>query len=582
MISALAFVVFQSWKNRLTMRIRRLKQPKYLVGGIVGGLYFYYYFFRLLFNHGNVGVASPGMSPENAALFESAGALVLGTIVLLAWVIPHQRAALVFSEAEIAFLFPAPVDRRTLIHWKLLKSQIGILFTTVLFTLLFRRSMTGSPAWIRAVGWWVILSTLNLHFLGSSFARTMLLERGIATWKRRVAVLAVAALAAGAVFVWAEKTIPHLTLNQSTTAADLKYYFQKVTESGPLPWLLLPFRQIVRPYLSADAAEFFKAVWPALVLMALHYWWVVRSNVAFEEASVEASQKMAERVATIRANRGQFVSRPTKKKRPPFRLRPTGLPAVALLWKNLIGAGSAFTLRFWLLLIWLAVISVFASAAGRHTFNLAVFAGTMSLMFLGMSFLIGPQLVRQDFRQDLPMADVLKACPLAGWQVALGELLAPAVILTGVQWLLIVLSAGLTGDIGKLTLPSELRLAIAGGLAMVAPMLNAVTLIIPNAAVLLFPGWFQTGKDAPQGIEAMGQRLIFALGQVVVFALALVPAALVFAVVLLVAQWFAGLPVSILLASAVAAVVMAGEAWLGLLWLGRLFERLDLSAESGA
>ena len=117
---------------------------------------------------------------------------------------------------------------------------------------------------------------------------------------------------------------------------------------------------------------------------------------------------------------------------------------------------------------------------------------------------------------------------------------------------------------------------------MIAPMLNAVTLIIPNAAVLLFPGWFQTGKDAPQGIEATGQRLIFALGQLVVFALALVPAALVFIVVLLVTQWFAGLPLSILIAAAAGTIVMTGEAWLGLLWLGRLFERLDLSAESGA
>ena len=503
-------------------------------------------------------------------------------IVVLAWVIPHQRAALVFSEAEIAFLFPAPVGRRRLIHWKLLKSQIGILFTTVLFTLLFRRSMTGSPAWIRALGWWVILSTLNLHFLGSSFARTMLLERGIATWKRRVAVLALAALAAGAVFVWAQKTIPPPDPQEVRSAADLEYYFQQVTESGPLPWLLYPFRLVVRPYLSTGAASFLQALWPALLLLALHYLWVVRSNVAFEEASVEASQKVAERIATIRANRGQFTSRPTKKKRPPFRLRPTGPPAMALLWKNLISAGSAFTLRFWLLLAWLAFLAVLISTLNTRTFNLAVFLGTISLMFLAMSFLIGPQLLRQDFRQDLPMADVLKACPLAGWQVALGELLAPVAILTGVQWLLIVLSAGLSANFARTALPLELRLAIGGGLAMIAPVLNAVTLMIPNAAVLLFPGWFQTGKDAPQGIEATGQRLIFALGQLVVFVLALVPAALVFTVVFFVAQWFVGLPLSILAASIPGAAVMAGEAWLGLLGLGKLFERLDLSAESGA
>ena len=60
MIGALTFLVFQSWKNRLTMRIRRLRQPKYLVGAIVGGLYVYFYFFRLLFRHSGGGPGGTG------------------------------------------------------------------------------------------------------------------------------------------------------------------------------------------------------------------------------------------------------------------------------------------------------------------------------------------------------------------------------------------------------------------------------------------------------------------------------------------------------------------------------------------
>ena len=34
-----------------------------------------------------------------------------------------QRAALGFSEAEIAFLFPAPITRRGLVHFRLLSVQ---------------------------------------------------------------------------------------------------------------------------------------------------------------------------------------------------------------------------------------------------------------------------------------------------------------------------------------------------------------------------------------------------------------------------------------------------------------------------
>jgi hypothetical protein len=38
MISALFYLQFHSVKNRLRLRFRRLKQPKYLAGAFVGGL----------------------------------------------------------------------------------------------------------------------------------------------------------------------------------------------------------------------------------------------------------------------------------------------------------------------------------------------------------------------------------------------------------------------------------------------------------------------------------------------------------------------------------------------------------------
>ncbi len=49
MIAALFYLQYHSFRNRLVRRFKRLKQPKYLVGAIVGGLYFYFYFFRYLF-----------------------------------------------------------------------------------------------------------------------------------------------------------------------------------------------------------------------------------------------------------------------------------------------------------------------------------------------------------------------------------------------------------------------------------------------------------------------------------------------------------------------------------------------------
>ena len=196
MISALLYLQYHSINNRTVMRIKRLKQPKYLVGGIVGGLYFYWYFFRIFLCGPVEGKRFTLLSsPGNLALFESLGALILLTILLLAWIFPHQRAALTFTEAEVAFLFPAPISRRGLIHFKLLRSQTAILFTTLVLTLVTNRF--GGKAWIHAAGWWLIFSALNLHFLGSSFARTMLLDRGITNWQRRLGILALVFLVPG-------------------------------------------------------------------------------------------------------------------------------------------------------------------------------------------------------------------------------------------------------------------------------------------------------------------------------------------------------------------------------------------------
>ena len=181
------------------------------------------------------------------------------------------------------------------------------------------------------------------------------------------------------------------------------------------------------------------------------------------------------------------------------------------------------------------------------------------------------------------MADILKTYPLPAWQLALGELFAPAAILTCTQWLLILFSlVTFTGLPGQ-PMDTGFRTAIAVGLAIIAPGLNFVTLIIPNVAVLMFPGWFQTGKDAPQGIEATGQRLIFALGQAIVLLVALVPSSAMFAIIYFMLTAFLGvsLALAIPVAAIGAAVVLVGEACLGVLWLGRLFEKYDVSAETG-
>jgi len=174
LLRALLYLRLTTVRNIALSRLRRLKQPKYLIGAIFGLLYIFYLFgiriaagFASSQHRGGAGT----VTPENAQMFEAVGALILFFLVFLGWVFGRERASLIFSEAEVAFLFPAPVSRRKLIHYKLIKSQVTILFTVLVLTIIFGRFWSGGMAWVRSLGWWVILTTLNLHIIAASFAR---------------------------------------------------------------------------------------------------------------------------------------------------------------------------------------------------------------------------------------------------------------------------------------------------------------------------------------------------------------------------------------------------------------------------
>jgi ABC-2 type transport system permease protein len=579
MLDAFLFLLSRSFVNRTRARLKRLKQPKYLIGAIFGLIYFYAYFFQFLFAWGRPGNDALGGTSE---VMESIGAVILFTLILGAWIFPQDRAALVFSEAEIAFLFPAPVSRRALIHYKLLKSQIAILFTVLLLTLLTGRFFTSSQAWIRVLGWWVILSTLGLHLLGASFARTLLLERGISNWWRRIVVLALVAALVALTIIWARQTILPPIIENPADWKAWSNYIQQLLATPPLSYLLFPFRMVLGPFLAKSPIEFAKTFPFAFGIILLHYVWVVRSNVAFEEASLALSQKYAEKMAAARAGK-PLDAQPKKSSRAPFRLAPTGFPPIALLWKNLISAHAAFRSRTLLILVG-PIIFVAIMAANINQRGGMVFLATASIiaaMCYICSLFLGPQMVRCDFRRDLASVDVLKLLPMRGWQVVVGELLAPVVILTAIQWLLLLLLAILISSGGATMNLSFLPTGWIFAAALITPFWNGVALLIPNAAVLLFPGWFQTRVDAPQGIEVMGQRLLLVFGQLFIIAITCVPAAAAFIVGFFPLQLAGAETIAPVMGALGAIVVLAGETALGVRFIGKLFDQFDLAAEQG-
>src|SRR5215831_8549063 len=169
-VGALLYLRAMSLRNAVASRIKRLKQPKYLIGAVVGVAYIYFIMIRRMTAgrpSGPPGAGGPPRFPqtfpiEQLPMFVTFGAAVLMVFVAFYWVLPRSRAALNFSEPEIAFLFPAPVRRTTLLHYRLLSGHFRILFTSLVLALVSTGwSFLLGNGLVRILGWWLLLSTLD-------------------------------------------------------------------------------------------------------------------------------------------------------------------------------------------------------------------------------------------------------------------------------------------------------------------------------------------------------------------------------------------------------------------------------------
>jgi ABC-2 type transport system permease protein len=586
LVRALWYLRVSSILGRIKSRLRRLKQPKYLAGAAVGGLYFYLVFFRRVHapqiggNPGDPRSPAEALPADVLPVVGEIGALILFLLLALNWFFP-RRAALAFSEAEIAFLFPAPVSRRMLVHYRLLGAQLGILFTAIIFTLVFGRGRGfGAHAWYQFIGWWLVLALVNLHFTGTSFFYSRLLNRSITTARQRAVSFGAGVAVVLALVVWIACSVRLPSGADLDSASSVSRYVSDTLHAGPLPWLLALPKLAIAPYFASRPGEFALAMLPALVLLAIHYFWVVHTEVAFEEASIARAEKRAARRRASQQGDWRGNAAIVKARAPAFELGSGGRPELAFLWKNLLASSGLFRPRPILVL---TAILVGAAVWLSSEPGLAPFGMVLSIIgsvILVMTVLLGPQIARLDLRMDLANADILKTYPLRGWQIVLGEILAPVVILSVSFWMaLLTVYLSLPADsIDRI--PPGLRSEAALGLAVLAPPFLAIQLLMPNAAAVLFPAWVHAVRDQTErGIEVLGQRLIFVASQLLATTLVLLPALILGAFVFFVVNLLAGFGVGAATAVIAMTVLLGFEAWLGIRWLGNRFEDLDISSE---
>ena len=519
MIDALTYLASRSIQNRLSRQIRRLRTPRYFIAVLLGLLYL----FAIMEQQRS---ARDGASPESARWVDLVVTIGVACAAAWAWIFGSERRVLAFSPADVTFLFPGPVTRRGLVSYKLLRAQLVVLFNTLLWTLLLSREEFGGSTWLRALSLWVLLTALSMHRIGASFVRSSLIEHGTTGLRFRIVSL-VPAITGITVLVWTLwRAVPDLlTALRGGGPDNLFAALSAVTNQPPLAWILLPVELVVRPLTAPTSAAWLAALGPALGILALHVVWVIRSDAAFEEAALEHTLARARReTPTVgsRADSSKFAVRRLPRW---LHLQPTGWPAGAILWKNLVTVFRARPVRR-VLAVSLAAGIVSALLSFGSGASVSDLVGSLALIWSVLMLFVGPQWIRNDLRTDLARFDLLRSYPLPGASLVAAEVAGSAIVITGIQLGLLVFAylAFLGDENSPLTL-YERSLALLAA-AVYLPPVNYIGMLIQNGGALLFPAWVRSGPERAGGVEALGQNmLLIIIHAATLAALIAVPAA---------------------------------------------------------
>ncbi|HTO73767.1 MAG TPA: putative ABC exporter domain-containing protein [Gemmatimonadales bacterium] len=559
---ALRFLIQARFRNWWRAFRRRARAPRYLIIYLLGAGYIWLVFV------GPIHVAQASARTSQHALDFMAAIFTL--TAMRWWITEKDRGPLAFTAAELTFLFPAPITRRQLILFKLVRVQFLLLLSALLSSLLARRTGIGATAWIlRALAFWVCYGTLYLHRLGAALTRAALAERGSVGWWRRAALILFTSVAIAIPALFVIRQWPQLAEAWRSGLVAFFTALGALVNQPVVAVVIWPVRTLLAPTIAPDLLTWARRMVPSLGLLLLHVLWVTRADHRFEEAAVEASSRRARRLAR----------QPGRGDSPPPRGLPLpgwASPAVAVAWKNLQAQLRSLS-RPTILALGVPVIGTLVFGMMEPEGSLREVIGWFALFWSGFLVVIGPQWVRYDLRRDLARIDVLRSYPVPGSAVVAGEILASAVILSVYQLILLVLALwGLWAAAVNAEVPAPLLLGGYLGLILVLPLLNWLAVGIYNAGALLFPEWVRRGPRAP-GIETTGQNLMALLSTVILLALAgAVPLGTAASVIYLGMDRLG--PAVLIPAAVLAALGLGLEARWFAAWLGRRFEAYDPSA----
>jgi len=253
MLSASLYIIVCTAKNRLIMRLRRLREPRYLIGAVAGAAYFYFAVFRRMGRGGRRGRSSFSPSALLAKYGGAAGFAGVGLLFLaaIAWMVPAESGLLAFSDAETHLLVPAPVTRRQLLVYRLLRSQLPLLFGAVISAVFV--PMAAGRRLRFAVGMFTLLVTARVYFTGVTRARARLAASSAV---ERAVAWAPLALLVSAVTIVVVAIVRVDGLLPLQTPEGLLVTVGRAIGTGPSALVLWPFTAMMWPLFAPSDTEF--------------------------------------------------------------------------------------------------------------------------------------------------------------------------------------------------------------------------------------------------------------------------------------------------------------------------------------
>jgi ABC-2 type transport system permease protein len=572
MLGASVYIIVCTARNRMRQRLRRLREPRYLIGAVAGLAYLTFtLFIRQRVYAVPDGRRRPGAGVAAASglglLGPVTGGVLLGCAALVSWILPFGSGLLTFSKAETAFLFPSPVNRRQLVIYRLMRSQFAV-FTGALIMALAYPTVSPFGRLRGLVGVWVVLMTSHVFFTGVTLARARLGHRD---GSLRFAWPALA-LSIGAVLSVLAPLLMQARRAPLETATEVGEAGMAIARHGVASVLLWPFTALVRPLFAQSPGEFALALIGAAAVYVVSVLWLLWADaLSLDTADASTERQVNRQERKARA----YVARPVA-----WRLGSSGRPEVAFIWKSVLQTFRVVDRRVMVRILLALGLMVGASLFMTRTRGLVALVGVGATWGALFTVFMAPQIIRMDLRQDLAHLELLKTWPVRGTAVVRGEILWPAIVVTAATWAFGLLAMVLS-MVSVSRIPAPNRAAAWLSFLMLVPGVVLAQYTIHNAVAVLFPGWVPLGASRPRGVDAVGQRLILLAATWLVLLVALVPGVAVTAVMAVLLRPLVG-PFILPVGTLVTTLTVVGEMLLVTNALGPVYDRLDVTSTERA